>query len=588
MIGLPRAAWDAAEGYRAAIARITLLGVVVAALESATLIVLFAFLAELVGGRSSAPAALAGLASAFTALSPWNQATLVLGIATLRFALSLALEWRMSVLWTDLRRHMQRLMLERHLQARLGYLMAHKGGEHLFHVMEGPSFAAVFYLHLLRYFSTLILVAVLFATLAFMSWTLMMVAAAVALLYGIVVRHLSSTISYVSGQAQAEAIKTQTQLVSEGIGGVRYLKALFAVPGWVREFDGEASRAAAAMRRAMFWGALPSRTLEYLVLVLFLGIVMVAMTIGGDVVSQVPTMAVYFLGIARILPTLSTLGNARMQMMQALPNLRTFCELKSGIPLEAAAETGAAVPSSLSGRSLELENVSFAYGDTPVIRDLSASLELGRVTALVGLSGQGKSTLIDLLLRFIEPTAGRILLDGANIADLNLRDWRRRFGYLGQEPFLFHASVGDNVRLGNPEATDAEVRKAVELACAWEFVNQMPQGLNTVLADRGLSLSGGQRQRIALARAFVSPADVLILDEPTTALDADTESRVFGNLVEARAARGIVLVTHKESLLTRADTVLVIHGGQLVEAGTPAELRTRDGHYRRIFRLEAQ
>jgi len=116
----------------------------------------------------------------------------------------------------------------------------------------------------------------------------------------------------------------------------------------------------------------------------------------------------------------------------------------------------------------------------------------------------------------------------------------------------------------------------------------MPQGLNTVLADRGLSLSGGQRQRIALARAFVSPADVLILDEPTTALDADTESRVFGNLVEARAARGIVLVTHKESLLTRADTVLVIHGGQLVEAGTPAELRARDGHYRRIFRLEAQ
>lgn len=588
MKSLPRAAWEAAEGFRAAIVRATVLGALVAAMESLTLVVLFAFLAHLVGDRGNPQGPLSVAASAFTALSPWAQASLVLGIATLRFALSLILEWRMSELWTDLRRSMQRLMLERHLEARLGYLLTHKGGEHLFHVMEGPSFAAVFFLHLLRYLSTMILVAVLFATLAFMSWTLMLVAAGVALLYGIVVRRLSSTISFVSGQIQADAIKSQTQMVTEGIGGVRYLKALFAIPGWIRDFDREATRSATAMRRAMFWGALPSRTLEYLVLVLFLGIVMVVLALGGDLVSQVPTMAVYFLGIARVLPTLSTLGNARMQMMQALPNLRAYCELKAGIPLEAAAESGAAVPDSLAGRTLSFANVQFAYGEATVIRAFTAELDLGKVTALVGLSGQGKSTLIDLLLRFITPTSGQILLDGVDIATLNLRGWRMRFGYLGQEPFLFHATVRENVRLGNPGAGDVEIRKAVKLAGAQEFVDQLPQGIETVLADRGMSLSGGQRQRIALARAFVSPADVLVLDEPTTALDAETEDRVFASLIKARGGRGIVLVTHKESLLARADVVHVIQGGQLVESGRPEELRARGTHYRRIFNLEAQ
>jgi ABC-type multidrug transport system fused ATPase/permease subunit len=584
MSTLARLAWRGAEGYRRGIARITALGALAALTESATLVALFAFLADLTASpaASSAPSF---IGSIFAGWALWAQATVVLAIATVRFALSLWLEWGMSRLWTDLRRSMQRQMLERHLEARVQYLVERKGGEHLYHVMEGPSFAAVFYLHAVRYLSTSILMAALFVTLALVSWTLILIAAAVAVFYGLIVRRVSSTISYTSGQIQADAVKAQNQLVGEGIGGVRYLKALFAVPRWIGEFDSEAVRASAAMRRAMFWGTVPARTLEYLVLVLFLAIVLIAIGRGGDLVAQVPALAVYFLGITRILPTLSLLGNARMQMMQALPNLRTYCELLETIPVEPAPAAGAPVPPRLSDAALSFENVDFAYGERPVLQGLRATLPLGGVTAIVGLSGQGKSTLVDLVLRFAEPGAGRIALASTEISAFDLREWRGRFGYLGQEPFLFHASVSENVRFGNPHIGEDAVREALRMACATDFVEQLPSGYDTVLADRGLSLSGGQRQRIALARAFVSPAEVLILDEPTSALDAETESAVMANLVAARRGRGVILVTHKENLLVHADEVLVIQDGRIVESGPHHALRDRGEHYRRIFKV---
>ncbi|HYC48249.1 MAG TPA: hypothetical protein VED01_22475, partial [Burkholderiales bacterium] len=285
-------AWRGAAGFRGAIAGITTLGALAAVAESATLVALFGFIANLVGTQGAQPGGSSGVAAWLGGMPQSAQAGLVLGIATVRFALSLYLEWRMSVLWTDMRRSMQRTMLERHLDAQLSYLIGRKGGEHLYHVMEGPSFAAVFYLHLARYLSMAILVAALFVTLAFISWMLIAIAAAVAVAYGLVVRTLSSRISYASGEAQAAAVKAQTQIVNEGILGVRYLKALFAAPGWVREFDTEAARAMTAMRRAMFWGTVPARALEYLVLVLFLGIVLVAIGRGGDLMAQIPTLAV--------------------------------------------------------------------------------------------------------------------------------------------------------------------------------------------------------------------------------------------------------------------------------------------------------
>ena len=588
-MGLLTFAWEAATGFRRAILGIVALGFVTAVAESATLLALFNFLAAITSTYTGtqSPAFRSGLFT-LAGLSTNIQGLLVLLLATLRFLLALLLEWRMSRLWTDMRSSMQRTMLELHLHARFSYLLGRKAGEHLYHIMEGPSFAAVFYLHLARYLSTAILLAILFLTLFVVSWQLMLLAAAVTLVYGMFVRRVSNAVSYVSGQAQATAVKNQTQLVNEGLAGVRYLKTLAAIPAWLSDFAQEAANANAAMRRATFWNTVPARTLEYLVLVLFLGVVFFALTQGGDLIAALPTLAVYFLGITRILPTLSILGNGRMQMMQAMPNLQAFTELKRKVEREPSPAAGGSIPTNLDSRTLEFSQVSFAYGDKRVLEEFSAVIPLAGFTAIVGLSGEGKSTIIDLILRFVEPQTGTIGLDGSDYRSYALGAWRSRFAFIGQDPFIFHASVADNIRLGKPAASVEEIREAARIARATEFIEKLPMGLDTMLADRGQSLSGGQRQRIALARALVSDAQVLVLDEPTSALDAETETQVLTSLLAAQRRRGIILATHKEDLLKQAAKILVIQHGRVVEEGSLESLRASGQHYRQIFKLNAE
>jgi ABC-type multidrug transport system fused ATPase/permease subunit len=559
-------AWRSAQGFRGPIARIAVLGFVVALLESATLITLFAFVSGVTASHLNAPAGGGHLLGrVFADLSLPMRGGMVIGLATCRFLLALVLEWRMSRLWVSMRAHMQTAMFEAHLNATTAYLLSRKSGEHIFHIMEGPSFAAVFYLHLMRYLSTSIMLLVLFATLFAVSPGLMLTAVAVAMVYGFAVRRVSERISFVSGTEQADAVARQMQLANEGLAGVRYLKVFSVVPGWVGEFTGQAARAEVAMRRAGFWNTVPARTLEYLVLLIFMALALYALRSGGNLAAAVPTLAVYFLGIVRTLPSLSVLGNGRMQMMQALPNLERFTKLREQIPREESGGGDPVIPS-LCKAPVTFEGVRFAYGDKTVFDGIDLTIEPRQVTVILGPSGEGKSTLFDLLLRFVEPTQGTIAIGGRDIREFDLATWRGRIAFLGQDPFLFHGTVTDNICLGRPGASDDDVREAARQAGAAEFIGQLADGWSTVLADRGQSLSGGQRQRIALARALLSGAEVLLLDEPTSALDADSVRAVVQGIAALRGARTIVVVTHSDAFLPLADRVLTLSGGSVEES----------------------
>ena len=247
-------------------------------------------------------------------------------------------------------------------------------------------------------------------------------------------------------------------------------------------------------------------------------------------------------------------------------------------------------PASANRRgSIRFEDVHFAYEsrrETPALRGVSFEVRPGETVALVGPSGAGKTTVLQLLLRFYDPEGGRVMIDGTDLRELGTRDLRSRMALVPQEPVIFAASVAENIRFGRPDASLSEVEAAARAAAAHDFISELPEGYETWLGERGVLISGGQKQRIAIARAILRDAPILLLDEATSALDAESE-RAVQQAVEALAAeRTSLVIAHRLATVKRADRIIVLQDGEVVATGTHDALVAEDGLYARLARLQ--
>jgi ABC-type multidrug transport system fused ATPase/permease subunit len=232
---------------------------------------------------------------------------------------------------------------------------------------------------------------------------------------------------------------------------------------------------------------------------------------------------------------------------------------------------------------LRFEHVTFGYDpERPVLEDVDLEIEPGRTIALIGHTGSGKTTLAALVPRFYDVTAGRVLLDGADVRDVRLAELRRSIGIVSQDPFLFSASVRENIAFGAPNATDADVERAARMAQAHEFIAELPNGYDTIIGERGITLSGGQRQRIAIARALVVDPRVLILDDATSSVDAATEAKIRLGLREAMRGRTTLIIAHRLSTISLADEMVVLEHGRVVARGVHEDLLAESPVYRDI------
>jgi ATP-binding cassette subfamily B protein len=238
---------------------------------------------------------------------------------------------------------------------------------------------------------------------------------------------------------------------------------------------------------------------------------------------------------------------------------------------------------------VEFADVSFAYRPgEPVLKGLSLVAEPSRLTALVGHSGGGKSTVLSLLLRFYDVQGGKITIDDQDIAAVSRRSLRRQIAYVGQDVRLFSGSIRDNIALGRPAATEAEIVAAARAAHAHDFITSFPKGYDSPVGEHGVQLSGGQRQRIAIACALIKNAPIILLDEATAALDSESEKYVQEAVAELCKGRTTIMIAHRLSTIMHADRILVVEGGEIVEAGRHEELLRRGGRYSSFYRLQLQ
>jgi len=377
-----------------------------------------------------------------------------------------------------------------------------------------------------------------------------------------------------------------TSVLQETISGIRLVKASGTEAyeeGRFAEGSNKYARSSLKLTRLALLAPPVTEIIGTVIAVLILWIGAWQVLSSGTMTGA--TLLAFLTLVLRLLQPLKQLSQMRTTAQSSLASAERLFEILDS-PAEFQRDRGTRDMATFD-RHLEFENVSFSYGDAPVLSSIDLSASKGEVVALVGPSGSGKSTLVDLIPRFYEPTSGRILLDGIDTREIKLPALRSLTGIVSQETVLFHDTVRSNIAYGAANRyTQEQIEAAARAANAHEFIMELPRGYDTFLGERGTRLSGGQRQRLAIARALLTDPPILILDEATSALDTESERLVQEAVDRLLQGRTVFVIAHRLSTITHADQILVLDRGEIVERGTHAELLAMRGAYHRLYSLQ--
>ena len=472
----------------------------------------------------------------------------------------------------------QRLPLTLFTQERTGYLMSRI-------IVDVDMMRGAIVGVLVQFMSNALMVTIALGLALLVSWKLLLVTLLIVPPNMALVTWISKRLRRGSHRVQEEMGEASSAL-QEMISGIRIVKA-FDVDGIeTGRFDRVNRRYTRAYEKLKVLAALSSPVSEVLGIV----IAVVIISFGGRLVIQGqlrPDLLVLFLGVILwVIGPIKQLIKANATLQQSLAAARRiFDVLDSPDEYDRHPASIAEVPEPRD--ALRFEGVEFEYAaDVPVLRGIDLEVPAGSVVALVGPSGAGKSTMVDLVPRFHDPTAGRLTLDGVDLREFDLAALRRRIGVVSQEIILFHDTVAKNIAYGSGEIDRSRIEAAARTANAHEFIEELPRGYDTVIGERGMQLSGGQRQRIAIARAVLKNPPILILDEATSALDTESERAVQQAMERLMVGRTTLVIAHRLSTIVRADRIVVVQQGRIVESGTHAELIGLDGAYRRLHDLQ--
>ena len=389
---------------------------------------------------------------------------------------------------------------------------------------------------------------------------------------------------YVRGEEESRGVERINAYLHDVFSGIKTVKVFGNIARHVENYRGRAEN-----YRRVSVQIMDNRIIASLFYEPLLFLMMVLCLVVSVAFLNIPffTLAVFLVIFLQVLPKVKVINNSWLAVNELLPHMEKVQEYAESGNKKHPPEGRASVGDLKKG--VRFENVSFAYpgsgGDA--LSGISASVEKFATTALVGSSGSGKTTFVDLFLRLHDPTRGAIYVDDADLRDVSVGEWRSLIGVVEQDPHLFNDTVYNNILYGNPEAAEAQVRKAAETAYAHEYIEELPEGYRTVIGNRGFRLSGGQKQRLALARALVRSPRILVLDEATSSLDSEFE-RLIQTAVQNLAGRATILVVaHRLSSIKSADKILVLENGRIVQEGSHAALMREEGRYRKFVELQS-
>ena len=390
--------------------------------------------------------------------------------------------------------------------------------------------------------------------------------------------------AYAEGEKESEGMENVSSYLHDVFSGIKTVKVFGNFEHHLKVYSmraGEYRRVSVRIMENRIFASFFYEPLIFLMMVICLVISVTFLEIPFF------TLTVFLAIFLQVLPKLKLIGNYWLIVSEFTPHLERVLEYAEGEYQECLPQGTTSVGSLQKG--VRFENVSYAYpgAQEDALSGISASIEKDATTALVGSSGSGKSTFVDLFLRLHDPVHGDVYVDDVNLRNVSASQWRKRIGIVEQDPYLFNDTVYNNIRYGNLSAAETQVRQAAEIAYAHEFIARLPEGYRTIIGNRGFKLSGGQKQRLALARALVRSPRILVLDEATSSLDSGFERLIQEAVWNLGGRMTILIVTHRLSTIKDADKILVLEGGRIVEEGDHPALMRMEGRYRKFVELQS-
>lgn len=473
-------------------------------------------------------------------------------------------------------------IFEKQLESDYQFFLDHKQGDLIYNATRAPSFIAEVFNNLSKLSIDIILsvsTIILLLSISFKGSLVLLCAGAG---YYYLTRFLSLKVSYNTGTGRYISSQQENVILNEFYNGVKQIKVYEVSDRWKEQYGKIIEMFWRLWRKDTFWLQVPPLLL-YLLIFVSIGLVVIIIELYYplDFISYLPILGTFSLAILKLLPRLANLGTYQMGIMSALPNLEIIRKILNDTAYSKV-KNGKRVFHSQKP-NIDIKHVRFGYQNREsLFDDLSLHIDAGKTTALVGTSGSGKSTVIDLILRMYDVERGEILVDNVNIKDYEIRTLHETMGFVSQETFIYNAPIRENIAFGHEYSLE-KIIEAARLANIHDFISQLPQQYDTVVGDRGVKLSGGERQRIAIARAIIRNPELLILDEATSSLDNVSEKVVQDAINNVAKKCTTIIVAHRLSTVRDADIIYVLDKGTIVESGTHDQLMDRKNKYWEMY-----